>query len=84
MLDVIVENFVTDDMPCGLGFRIVCEKIASGILLPGAVEMIQDTCHNTLIANCPLKYIHDAIKEASKTLIAISQNDLETLLENIL
>ena len=68
-------------MPSGLGFRVVCENIASGIFLPGAVSIIQDTIHDELLSNWPAKYRYHALKEAGRTLIALSQGELEQLLD---
>lgn len=81
LLDLVVENFVSDDLSLGLAFRIVIEKIASGVYLNGAVPMIQDPCHDTFLRNWPTRFKHEITKEASRTLISISQGELEVILD---
>ena len=81
-LDVLVENFVNAEMPCGLGFRIVCEKISSGIFLPGAVSLTQDLCHDSLMMRWPARFRYSVLKEAGRTLVAISQGELSQLFDD--
>lgn len=82
LLDLLVENFVSEEMPCGLGFRVVCEKISSGVFLSGAIPLEQDLCHDCLMMKWTARSRYIALKEAGRCLIAISQGELEELLDN--
>lgn len=75
LLDLLIENFVTDDMSCGLAFRMILEQISAGIFLPGAKVLIQDTCHENIFSVWPARFRHEGMKVAVKTLISISEGD---------
>ncbi|OMJ77617.1 hypothetical protein SteCoe_22742 [Stentor coeruleus] len=80
LLDLLIYNFITDDMPCGLAFRILLEHISAGIFLPGAKILIQDSCHEDIYSAWPARFNHEAMNIAMRTLVSISEGDFSRLI----
>ncbi|OMJ73598.1 hypothetical protein SteCoe_27673 [Stentor coeruleus] len=81
ILDLVVDNFICDDMNCGLALRVVMEKISSGIFLPGAKSLIRSKCHDDILKSWAIKNRCEVMGEAMKCLISLSQGEIEKYLE---
>lgn len=81
ILDLIVDNFISDDMNCGLAFRVVMEQISSGIFLPGAKKLIRSKFHDDILKTWAIRNRCEVMKEAMKCLMSLSQGEIAKFLE---